>query len=224
MHRKKTSFPSAAQTCSQHMHAHISVCHCLSRGVFKQQLKSPVAGSQCDNGSYLEMSCSCKAVIILINYLLWALTHSCGNTYTVSRSAQPVYPFVLSSAASVPAIPRLLDLNFFRLFGFRVDLDPSHLLYSCQVVCDSLSHLFLFRQTWRGGCMPRYTVWIFNLLKVCVWFTSLDILWASELGQLLHSLPCPHAFAYLERERKLPELVFNWHLISSPDLSSPTFH
>lgn len=151
MHRKKMSFPSAAQTCSQHMHAHISVCHCLSRGVFKQQLKSPVAGSQCDNGSYLEMSCSCKAVIILINYLLWALTHSCGNTYTVSQSAQPVYPFVLSSAASVPAIPRLLDLNFFRLFGFRVDLDPSHLLYSCQVVCDSLSHLFLFRQTWRGG-------------------------------------------------------------------------
>lgn len=146
MHRKKTSFPSAAQTCSQHMHAHISVCHCLSRGVFKQQ---PL--SQCDNGSYLEMSCSCKAVIILINYLLWALTHSCGNTYTVSRSAQPVYPFVLSSAASVPAIPRLLDLNFFRLFEFRVDLDPSHLLYSCQVVCDSLSHLFLFRQTWRGG-------------------------------------------------------------------------
>lgn len=194
------------------MHAHISVCHCLSRGVFKQQ---PL--SQCDNGSYLEMSCSCKAVIILINYLLWALTHSCGNTYTVSRSTQPVYPFVLSSAASVPAIPRLLDLNFFRLFGFRVDLDPSHLLYSCQVVCDSLSHLFL-------GCMPRYTVWIFNLLKVCVWFTSLDILWASELDQLLHSLPCPHAFAYLERERKLPELVFNWYLISSPDLSSPTFH
>lgn len=176
------------------------------------------------------MSCSCKAVIILINYLLRALAHSCGNTHTVSQSAQPVFPFVLSSAASAPAIPRLLDLNFFRLFGFRVDLDPSHLLYSCQVVCDSLSHLFLFRQTWRGGCMPRYTVWIFNLLKVCVWFTSLDILQVAELGQLLHSLPRPHAFAYLERERKPPELVFNWHLTSlsylplniSPLISSVT--
>lgn len=105
MHRKKTSFPSAAQTHSQHMHAHISVCHCLSRGVFKQQLKSPVAGSQCDNGSYLEMSCSCKAVIILINYLLWALTRSCGNTYTVSRSAQPVFPFVLSVCACYSTAP-----------------------------------------------------------------------------------------------------------------------
>lgn len=150
MHRKKTSFPSADMLAA-HARTHQCVPLSVSGGVFKQQLKSPVAGSQCDNGSYLEMSCSCKAVIILINYLLWALTHSCGNTYTVSRSAQPVYPFVLSSAASVPAIPRLLDLNFFRLFGFRVDLDPSHLLYSCQVVCDSLSHLFLFRQTWRGG-------------------------------------------------------------------------
>lgn len=90
------------------------------------------------------------------------------------------------------AFPRSLlryILNFSRSFEFRVTLIPHVGLRSRRVACDSLSHLLLFCQTRGNACL---TFWSGSLNYIrCVWFTSADILQASELGQHLHSLPCP---------------------------------
>lgn len=196
-----------------HAHAHINLCGCLSWGVFKQQLKSSVAGSQRDNGSYLEMSCSCKTVIILINYLLGASTHSSAYTQTLAECEHTAGVSVCSEQCCFCAYSFVTPCSQpFLLVWISRHIDPSHLRYSCQVVCDSLSHLLLCCQARGNACL---TLWFefFNYMR-CVWFTSVHILQASKLGQHLHSLPCPCVLLFVFfRYAKFLKLIFSQDLL-----------
>lgn len=143
-----------------HTHTHTNLWSFLSLDVFKQELKSSLAGSQCDNGSCQEMSCSCKTVIILIIYLPRASTHSSANTqpvvFALSRAVSVLLPFRYTFST--------LPLNFTSTLILLICFTPVRVsVILCLISCCSVRLEEL-----------RVSLYALNFRTYirCVWFTS----------------------------------------------------
>lgn len=138
------------------------------------------------------MSRFCKTVIVLINYLLWASSHS--HTSTKKTTHSHISGVLVLTLVFPPWSQLFFSSQCWFHFTTLILLICFTRVSSSVILC----LIFSLPPSHSGKCMSHFAVFEFSDYFRCVWFTSLDVICkASNLGQHLHSLPCVLCFFLL---------------------------